>query len=104
MAATFGRDEHGDLMRKAGIIGVVLAEGGFRPGDPIQVDPLPRRTGRSPWCESTATCSFTVAYTVPSRTSSSLRRRHHLRTIELPSAPMRKPRGRPAPPGLPRRF
>jgi MOSC domain-containing protein YiiM len=41
MAATLGRDEHGNLVRKAGIMGVVLAEGEVRPGDPIQVEPSP---------------------------------------------------------------
>jgi hypothetical protein len=37
MAATLGRDQHGNLIRKAGIMGVVLAEGEVRPGDPIRV-------------------------------------------------------------------
>ena len=41
MAATLGRDEHGNVMRKAGIMGVVLAEGEVRPGDPIRVEPPP---------------------------------------------------------------
>jgi MOSC domain-containing protein YiiM len=41
MAATLGRDEHGNLVRKAGIMGVVLTEGEVRPGDPIQVEPPP---------------------------------------------------------------
>jgi MOSC domain-containing protein YiiM len=41
MAATLGRDEHGNLVRKAGIMGVVRAEGEIRPGDPIQVEPPP---------------------------------------------------------------
>jgi MOSC domain-containing protein YiiM len=41
MAATLGRDEHGNLVRKAGIMGVVLAEGEVRPGDPIRVEPPP---------------------------------------------------------------
>jgi len=41
MAATLGRDEHGNLARKAGIMGVVLAEGEVRPGDPIRVEPPP---------------------------------------------------------------
>lgn len=39
MAATLGRDEHGNLIRKAGIMGVVLAGGEVRPGDPIRVEP-----------------------------------------------------------------
>jgi MOSC domain-containing protein YiiM len=41
MAATLGRDEHGNLVHKAGIMGVVLAEGEVRPGDPIRVEPPP---------------------------------------------------------------
>jgi MOSC domain-containing protein YiiM len=41
MAATLGRDEHGNLERKAGIMGVVLAGGEIRPGDPIRVEPPP---------------------------------------------------------------
>jgi len=41
MAATLGRDQHDNLVRKAGIMGVVLAEGEVRPGDPIQVEPPP---------------------------------------------------------------
>jgi MOSC domain-containing protein YiiM len=39
MAATLGRDEQGDLVRKAGVMGVVLAGGYVRPGDPIRVEP-----------------------------------------------------------------
>jgi MOSC domain-containing protein YiiM len=41
MAATLGRDEHGNLVRKAGIMGVVLAGGEIRPGDLIRVEPPP---------------------------------------------------------------
>jgi MOSC domain-containing protein YiiM len=41
MAATLGRDQHGNLVRKAGIMGVVLSEGEVRPGDPIRVEPPP---------------------------------------------------------------
>jgi MOSC domain-containing protein YiiM len=41
MAATLGRDAHGNLVRKAGIMGVVLAEGEVKPGDPIRVEPPP---------------------------------------------------------------
>jgi len=41
IAATFGRDQHGNLVRKAGIMGVVLSEGEVRPGDPIRVEPPP---------------------------------------------------------------
>jgi len=38
MAATLGRDENGNLVRKAGIMGVVSAGGDVRPGDPIHVE------------------------------------------------------------------
>ena len=45
MAATLGRDEHGNLVRKAGIMGIVLAGGEVRAGDPIRVElpPQPHR-------------------------------------------------------------
>jgi hypothetical protein len=45
MAAVLGRDEQGGLVRKAGIMSVVLASGEVRPGDPIQVKlpPQPHR-------------------------------------------------------------
>ena len=45
MAATLGRDEQGNLIRRAGIMGIVLAGGAVRPGDPIQVElpPEPHR-------------------------------------------------------------
>ncbi|HEX4617909.1 MAG TPA: MOSC domain-containing protein, partial [Stellaceae bacterium] len=45
MAATLGRDEHGNLVRKAGVMAVVIAEGEVRPGDPIRVElpPQPHR-------------------------------------------------------------
>jgi len=45
MAAVLGRDEHGALIRKAGVMAVVLTGGAVRPGDPISVDlpPEPRR-------------------------------------------------------------
>jgi MOSC domain-containing protein YiiM len=45
MAATLGRDECGNLVRKAGIMGVVIAGGEVRPGDPIHVElpPDPHR-------------------------------------------------------------
>lgn len=45
MAATLGRDEHGNLIRKAGVMGVVLAGGDVRPRDPIRVElpPQPHR-------------------------------------------------------------
>ncbi len=41
MAATLGRDERGNLVRKAGIMAIVLAGGEVRPGDPIQVEAPP---------------------------------------------------------------
>ncbi len=37
MAASLARDEQGELVRKAGVMGVVLAGGEIRPGDPIRV-------------------------------------------------------------------
>ncbi|GHO85958.1 MOSC domain-containing protein [Dictyobacter formicarum] len=45
MAAVLGRDEQGNLIRKAGIMGIVLAAGEVRPGDPIRVElpPEPHR-------------------------------------------------------------
>ncbi len=46
MAATLGRDARGNLVRKAGIMGVVITGGEVRPGDPICVElpPQPHRT------------------------------------------------------------
>jgi MOSC domain-containing protein YiiM len=38
MAATLGRDEQNNIVRKAGIMGIVLADGDVRPGDPIHVE------------------------------------------------------------------
>jgi MOSC domain-containing protein YiiM len=45
MAATLDRDEQGNLIRKAGIMGVVIAGGEVRPGDPIRIKlpPQPHR-------------------------------------------------------------
>jgi MOSC domain-containing protein YiiM len=45
MEATLERDEHGGLIRKAGVMGVVVAGGEVRPGDPIRVElpPEPHR-------------------------------------------------------------
>ncbi len=37
MAATLDRDADGELIRKAGIMGIVLAAGTVRPGDPIAI-------------------------------------------------------------------
>jgi len=39
MAATLERAEHGELIRKAGIMGIVVAGGEVRPGDSIRIDP-----------------------------------------------------------------
>jgi MOSC domain-containing protein YiiM len=38
MKAVLEHDEHGALIRKAGVMGVVLADGTVRPGDPIYID------------------------------------------------------------------
>ena len=45
MAAVLARDERGALIRKAGIMAIVLASGEVRPGDPILVElpPEPHR-------------------------------------------------------------
>jgi MOSC domain-containing protein YiiM len=45
MAACLGRDAGGGLVRKAGIMSIVLAGGDVRPGDPIRVElpPKPHR-------------------------------------------------------------
>jgi MOSC domain-containing protein YiiM len=46
MKATLGRDGRGNLVRKAGVMGVVLAGGEVRPGDAIAIElpPEPHRT------------------------------------------------------------
>jgi hypothetical protein len=41
MAATLFRDARGTLVRKAGVMSIVLAGGEIRRGDPIRVDPPP---------------------------------------------------------------
>jgi MOSC domain-containing protein YiiM len=41
MAATLGRDEQGRVVRKAGIMGIVLTGGDVRPGDPVRVEAPP---------------------------------------------------------------
>lgn len=41
MAATLGRDGHGNLVRKAGIMGIVVSAGQVRPGDPVRVESPP---------------------------------------------------------------
>ena len=38
MGATLGRDQNGDLVRKTGIMAIVLTDGDVRPGDPISVE------------------------------------------------------------------
>lgn len=38
MAAVLGRAENGTLIRKAGVMAIVLADGAVRPGDPIVVE------------------------------------------------------------------
>jgi MOSC domain-containing protein YiiM len=38
MKAVLDRDENGELVRKAGVMGVVVAGGEVRPGDPIEVE------------------------------------------------------------------
>ena len=38
MAATLDRDADGNLIRKAGVMGIVIAEGDVRPGDAIRVE------------------------------------------------------------------
>ena len=45
MAATLDKDEQGNLIRKAGIMGIVLSGGDVRPGDAIRVEmpPEPHR-------------------------------------------------------------
>lgn len=45
MNAVLGRDERGNLIRKAGVMSIVLAGGGVRPGDPVLVElpPGPHR-------------------------------------------------------------
>jgi MOSC domain-containing protein YiiM len=42
MAATLDRDDEGRLIRKAGVMSIVLAGGEVRPGDPIRVE-LPEK-------------------------------------------------------------
>ncbi len=38
MAATLGRDEHGNLIRKAGVMGIVRSGGDIQPGDSVHVE------------------------------------------------------------------
>jgi MOSC domain-containing protein YiiM len=46
MAAVLDRDEHGGLVRKAGVMGIVLVGGTVQPGDPIRIE-LPLEPHRS---------------------------------------------------------
>ena len=49
MAATLSRDEQGELVRKAGVMGTVVATGEIRPGDPVGVElPTPPHTPLKP--------------------------------------------------------
>jgi MOSC domain-containing protein YiiM len=42
MAATLARDEHGNLIRKAGVMAIVIEGGDVRPGDAVRVElPVP---------------------------------------------------------------
>jgi MOSC domain-containing protein YiiM len=45
LAAVLGRDEHGDIVRRAGIMGIVVAGGEVRRGDAIEIElpPPPHR-------------------------------------------------------------
>jgi MOSC domain-containing protein YiiM len=45
MAAVLDHDEHGGLVRKAGVMGVVVTGGELRPGDAVRVElpPVPHR-------------------------------------------------------------
>ncbi|MBA1156095.1 MOSC domain-containing protein [Microvirga mediterraneensis] len=45
MKAVLGKDEHGNLIRKSGIMAIVLEGGEVRPGDAVQVElpPTPHR-------------------------------------------------------------
>lgn len=45
MAATLERDEKGGLVRKTGVMSIVLADGEVRPGDPIRVELPPEPHG-----------------------------------------------------------
>ena len=49
MAAVLGRDAGGNLIRKAGVMGVVLAGGEVRPGDPVRVELPPEPHRKLDW-------------------------------------------------------
>jgi MOSC domain-containing protein YiiM len=38
MAAVLGQDKNGKLIRKSGVMGIVIASGEVRPGNPIRVE------------------------------------------------------------------
>ncbi|MBR1271957.1 MOSC domain-containing protein [Bradyrhizobium sp. AUGA SZCCT0222] len=38
MAATLDRDADGNLIRKAGVMSIVISEGDVRPGDPVRIE------------------------------------------------------------------
>ncbi|MBV8694928.1 MAG: hypothetical protein JO125_09040 [Chloroflexi bacterium] len=38
MAAVLGHDEQGNLIRKSGVMGIVLVSGKVRPSDPIHIE------------------------------------------------------------------
>jgi MOSC domain-containing protein YiiM len=42
MAATLDKDANGNLIRKAGVMSIVISDGDVRPGDPIRIE-LPAR-------------------------------------------------------------
>ena len=44
MAATLGRTPDGGLVRKAGVMAIVVTGGDVRPGDPIEIAALPERS------------------------------------------------------------
>jgi MOSC domain-containing protein YiiM len=46
MAAVLDRDADGNLVRKAGVMGIVITGGPVRPGDPIRVE-LPAEPHRA---------------------------------------------------------
>ena len=43
MAAVLGRDPQGNVIRKSGIMGIVLTGGAVRPGDGVELPPAPHR-------------------------------------------------------------
>ena len=45
MAATLARDKNGNVIRKTGVMSIVLSDGEVRPGDPSRVElpPEPHR-------------------------------------------------------------